>query len=476
MAVTSAAGVPVVTAREAAALAAGIDGVVAVPGDDAYAGECATYNLALARRPAVVVGAASAEDVSRAVRFAAERDLPVGVLATGHGPSVPADGAVLVTTRRMNAVTVDPATRVARAEAGARWQQVIDAAAPHRLAAAGGSSPQVGVVGYTLGGGLSPVLGRSHGWAADHVRAIELVTADGRQVRATAAREPDLFWAARGGKDNFGVATAIEFDLFELDSLYGGGLYFDGALAGDILSFYREWAPALPPELTVSVALLSLPPLPIVPEPLRGRLTVHVRVAYLGPAAEGARLVAPVRALGTPVLDTVGELPYEQAGLIHADPPTPLPIHEGSMRLTGLPQAAVDAIVRHAGPRSGSPLALVELRPLDGALARPAAVPNAVTCRDAAYQLFCAGIGSPEAEAAGYGRMDEIFRDLKPWQTSGAILNYLGPRDTDPASVREAFGPDTHDRLRRVKQHYDPGNRFRLNHNIAPATGEGQAS
>ncbi len=154
---------------------------------------------------------------------------------------------------------------------------------------------------------------------------------------------------------------------------------------------------------------------------------------------------------------------------MHADPPTPMPIHETSMRLAELPEAAVAAIVRHAGPAAGGPLALVELRPLDGALARPPEVPNAVTGRDAAYQLFCAGIGGPEAEAACYDAIDGLFRDLKPWQASGAVLNYLGQRDTAPEQIRAAFGDGTYDRLSQLKRHFDPGNLFRLNHNIAPA-------
>jgi FAD/FMN-containing dehydrogenase len=189
----SGGAVAVVTADEAGTLAEDVEGVVLRPGDEAYAQECATYNLSLTRRPAVAVGAKTPADVVSAVRFASRRKLPVGVLATGHGISRPADGSVLVTTRRMNAVSVDPATRVARAEAGARWQQVIDAAAPFGLAPLNGSSPEVGVVGYTVGGGLSPTLGRSKGWAADHVRAIDMVTADGRILRATPEQETDLF-------------------------------------------------------------------------------------------------------------------------------------------------------------------------------------------------------------------------------------------------------------------------------------------
>jgi FAD/FMN-containing dehydrogenase len=242
----SADGDYVVTASDARSLSAKVDGVVLAPGDDGYADECATYNLAVPRRPAVVVGAASPGDVGAAVRFGLARGLPVGVLATGHATSVASDGAVLVTTKRMNAVSVDPVTRTARVGAGARWQQVIEAAAPHGLAPLSGSSPLVGVVGYSLGGGLSPTLGRTHGWAADHVRAIEMITSDGRLTRATAERETDLFWAARGGKDNFGIATAIEFDLFEVPRLYGGALYFPGELAADVLHAYQEWAPALP--------------------------------------------------------------------------------------------------------------------------------------------------------------------------------------------------------------------------------------
>lgn len=466
---SAAAGIPAVPARDAAALAARIDGIAAVRGGSAYEAECATYNLALPRRPAVVVGAASVADVSAAVRFAGERGLPAGVLATGHGTSVPADGGVLVSTRRMHRVTVDPAARLARAEAGARWQDVLDAATPYGLAALNGSSPLVGVVGYSLGGGLSPVLGRSRGWAADRVRAIEIVTADGQVLRATAERDCDLFWAARGGKDNFGIATAIEFDLFDVRRLYGGGLYFPGDLAEDVLHFYREWAPGLPPEMTASVALLSLPPLDIVPEPLRGRSAVHVRIAYLGPWAAGERLVAPLRRLGPALIDSVGELPYAAVGMIHADPPVPMPIHEASMRLAELPEAAIAAILRTAGPRAASPLALVELRPLDGALAREPEVPSAVSGRGAAYQLFCAGIGGPEAEAACYQAIDQIFRDLEPWQAGGAVLNYLFGRDTGPDSVRAAFGKDTYDRLSQVKRQFDPGNLFRLNHNITPA-------
>ena len=464
----SAGGFAPVSEAAATRLSHDVDGVVVLPGDHGYATECAAYNLALTRRPAVVVGATSPGDVGSAVRFAAQRGLPAGVLATGHGTSVPADGALIVTTRRMRAVTIDPEARIARAEAGTRWQEVIDAAAPHGLAPLSGSSPLVGVVGYTTGGGLSPTLGRSYGWAADQVRAIEIVTADGRLLRVTAERDSELFWAVRGGKDNFGIVTALEFSLFDVPRLYGGGLYFPGEYAADVLHAYRSWAATLPEQMTASVALLRLPPLDIVPEPLRGTFTVHVRIAYLGTPDEGARLVAPIRALGPAIIDTVTDMPYTRVGTIHADPPVPLPIYEGSARLTGLPEAAVEEIVRAAGPGADCPLAMVEVRQLGGALGRAPRVANAVGGRGAAFSVFCAGVGGPAEAPLLYASIDEVLRGLKPWTIPEGPLNYMFVRETEPGSVRDAFGKDVHDRLSMVKRGYDPANLFRVNHNIPP--------
>jgi len=457
-----------VDAVDVTPLADDVDGAVLLPGDAGYAAECATFNTALPRRPAVVVAARTPADVRRAVRFAGERGLPVGVLATGHGTAQPGNGALLVTTKRMHTVTIDPVARVARAEAGTRWQEVIDAAAQCGLAPLSGSSPQVGVVGYTTGGGLSPTMGRAHGWAADRVRAFEIVTADGLLLRVTADRDSELFWAVRGGKDNFGIVTAIEFDLFEAPRLYGGGLYFPGEFAGDVLHAYRSWAATLPEEMTASVALLRLPPLDIVPEPLRGRFTVHLRIAYLGSPEEGARLVAPIREIAPAIIDTVADMPYKDAGAIHADPSSPLPVYEASARLAELPEAAVEAIVRAAGPDADCPLAMVEVRQLGGALAREPEVPNAVSGRNARFQVFCAGIGGTMEAPFIYASMDEVFRGLKPWKIAEGTLNWLSMRDIEPESIRDAFGKDVHSRLVAVKRAYDPANLFRVNHNIPP--------
>jgi hypothetical protein len=450
-------------------LAKEVEGPVFGPEDEGYSGECAPYNLAMTHQPAVVVGAAGPGDVGAAIRFAGEHGLPVGVMATGHGASVAAEGGMLVSTRRMNGIAVDRPARMARIGAGVRSQQLIDAAAASGLAPLTGSSPLVAVTGFTLGGGLSPVLGRTRGWAADHVRAFEIVTADGVTRRLTAAGGDELFWAVRGGKDNFGIVTALELDLFEMPRLYGGGLYFPGAMAADVLDGFREWTSTAPEELTVSVALLRLPPLSSVPEPLRGQFTVHVRVAFLGSAIDGEQLVAPIRGLGPAIIDTVAEMPYAALGSIHAEPRDPLPVYDGSLRLAEFPAAAAGALVQSAGADSGSPLTVVEVRHLGGALARAPEVPSAVTGRDALFQVSCIGLGKPGDAGALYASQDNLFRGLRPWQDDQATLNYLTARDTSPAALRTAFGAATFGRLAAIKRAYDPANTFRLNFNIPPA-------
>ncbi|MFK0288003.1 FAD-binding oxidoreductase [Streptomyces sp. NPDC090499] len=448
-------------------LAARIAGPVFVPGDDGYDEERTGYQTLNPHRPSVVVAATSAEDVRVAVEYAAERGLPVAVQATGHAPAPFADGCVLITTGRMTGVHVDPAARTARFEAGVRWQHIVDAAAPHGLAPLSGSAPGVGAVSYTLGGGLG-LLARRYGYAADHVRSIDLVTADGKSVTVTADSHPDLFWALRGGRDNFGVVTALEIGLFPVARLYGGGLYFPGERAQEILEAYRDWTATVPDETTSSIALVPLPHLPHLPEPIRGKYVVHVRIAHCGDSASGADLVAPLRALGPRLLDTVGELPYAKSGLIHSDPPNPMAYVASNVLLREFGADTAGRLLELAGP--GAPrTAIVEVRHLGGALSAEPAVPNAVGHRDAAYLvgvLFRVPEGDSPAplEAA----RDRVLSALEPL-TVGRGLNFLYA--ADPGVVRAAYDADAYARLRELKAVHDPGNRFRANLNIPPADG-----
>ncbi|MDO0925057.1 nuclear transport factor 2 family protein [Streptomyces sp. TG1A-8] len=447
-------------------LAAGLTGPVFRPGDDGYARECAPYNLAVAHRPAVVVGAATAADVQAAVRFAAARSLPVAVMSTGHQAIVPADGAVLVTTHRMSEVTVDAHARVARVEAGVRWQQVVDAAAPYGLAPLNGSSPLVGVVGHTLGGGLSPTMGRMHGWAADHVTAIDVVTADGELRRADATVETDLFWALRGGKSNFGVVTAMEFRLFPAQTLWAGGLFFAGEHAAEVLHAYSRFTATVPDALTSSVALLRLPPLPGVPDFLADRFAVHIRISHLGTAEEGAELVAPLRAAAPVLLDTLGDMPYDSFAQIHADPVDPAPFLERTAMLRSLAPDTVEEILAVAGPAADCPVQFVELRHLGGALGHPA--DNAVGNRDALFALWVVAVGMPADLGRQNAFADAFLGSMRPWATGGRYLNFMATHDTADDDVRTAYAEKDYRRLRSIKRQYDPTNLFRLNHNIRP--------
>ncbi len=440
------------------------------PGDPGYAAEVAPFDLAQIPAPGLVVAAETATDVRYAVRLASRRGAPIAVLATGHQPSVPiGPDAILVSTRALRGVTVDARRRVARVEAGVRWQEVVDRAAAYGLAPLSGSSGTVGVVGYTLGGGLSPTLGRRFGYAADHVRAIDVVTADGCLTTVTPDADPGLFFGLRGGKSNFGLVTAIEFALFPVTGFYGGALYYDGAHARTVLHAYRKWIRTVPDAMSSSVALQNLPDAGNVPAPLRGRPTVAVRIAWTGSPAEGVALVRPLRAIAPPVLDAVSDQPYTAFGAIHADPVTPVPAVERTALLGELTADTVDALLATAGPGTGSPIAVTEIRHLGGALACPPRHPNAVAQRDAAFTLFMVGMAGPDQAAAVRSAEAAVIDRLRPWCTGGLFPNFLSIADTDPDVVRRAYPPEVYRRLRLLKRRVDPGNLFRLNHNIPPA-------
>ncbi|MFI2511465.1 FAD-binding oxidoreductase [Streptomyces sp. NPDC018972] len=278
-------------------LAARCEGPVLSPGEEGDDEERTGCNLAVRHRPEVIVSAARAEDVAAAVTFAAARGPPVAVRNTRHGFSVPAEGGLLVTTRRMSRVRVDPHRRSAYVAAGVRFEQLIPEAARHGLAPLSGSAPHVGVVSCTLGGGL-PLLARSHGWAADRVLAMDVVTADGEQRHVSPQTEPDLYGALLGGRDNFGIVTGMEFGLVPVVRLYGGGLFYDAEQAPGLLEAYAGWTTTVPDEMNSSVALIPFPDDPQVPEPMRGRRVWHVRIAFTGSAEDGTRLVEPLRRFG----------------------------------------------------------------------------------------------------------------------------------------------------------------------------------
>jgi FAD/FMN-containing dehydrogenase len=450
-------------------LACALAGPLFLPGQAGYSDEVEPFDHSVVHQPAIVVGAASSADVVAAVRFARDNGLGVAVQATGHGVSVAAENALFISTRRMVGCQVDAARRTARIEAGVRWQDVIKAAAKHGLAPLSGSAAFVGAVSYVLGGGVG-VLARRYGYAADHVRWIDVVTADGTARRASPDQDTELFWALRGGKGNFGVVTAIEVDLVPVETLYGGGLFFDAPDARAVLHAYRQWVTGLPDELSSSFCMVPFPDVPEVPAPVRGRFVVHVRLSYLGPAEEGARLIAPMREVATPLMDTVRVMPYEEVNSIHNDPPTPGSFYINTFQLNSLGPDTVEAILALAGPESDGRV-VVEIRQLGGALARPPSVPNAVAHRDAPFQLYAAsvlGAGQDAEVLTAHARLVDV---MAPWNTGHRTLNFMaGAAHTDPDDVRQAFTDEAYARLVAIKTAVDPGNMFRFNHNIPPAS------
>jgi len=435
-----------------------ITGRVLMPGDGGWAEATSGFNLAVTQRPDVVVVAACTEDVVRAVRFAGDQGLSISVQATGHGAVVPVEGGVLIDTSQLSGLQLDPDRATVRVEAGVRWQQVLDAAAPHGLAPLNGSSTTVGVVGYTLGGGLGP-MARTFGFAADHVRRLQLVTLDGAVHEVTADSEPELFWGLRGGKCQLGIVTELDFGLMPVSHYYGGGLFFDGAHASVVLHAWLEWVGQLPGRANSSIALLRLPDLPHLPEPLRGRLTVHVRYVYVGGSAEGERELAPIRAVAPALLDTIAVSPYSAIGSVHADPTDPLPAWDTSCLLSDLPAAAVDALLAVAGPGRDVPLIVAEVRPLGGAVARAQGADNAVGGRDAAFNVYAVGPLPPPlidaTPAAGRAVMDA----LAPWATGGSMINFHG---SDTGRPLDAWSGETHERLDALHQQHDPQGSFRF--------------
>jgi len=326
-------------------------GTMVLPGDDRFDQARQAWNLAVDQRPAAVAFPESAADIAAAVGWAAERGLRVAAQGTGHnaGPLGSLADTVLVKTGRMRGIQVDPHTRTARVEAGAVWLDVVHAAAAHGLAALAGSSPDVGVAGYTLGGGMS-FLGRSYGLAANNVHAIEMVTADGGQVRADREHESDLFWALRGGGGSFGIVTAIEFRLFPITEAYAGILWYPMERGSEVLHAWAELTRGGPPdELTTVGRFLNFPPIPQIPEPIRGTSFVIVEAYHLGDPAQADALLAPLRALG-PVNDTMATVPIPALSHLHMDPEQPVPGAGDGLMIDQLPSDAIRRVRPGRGP------------------------------------------------------------------------------------------------------------------------------
>jgi FAD/FMN-containing dehydrogenase len=447
------------TSYRADALRSSVGGRIHVAGDDGYNAARLPWQRKHDPQPALVVEATGRDDVRAALLFAREHELSFSVQATGHGVVAPDDDGVLVKTDRIASVEVDAGRRTARAGGGATWADVIAAAAPHGLAPLSGSSASVSVAGYTLGGGAG-WLSRAYGYAADSLLSADLVTADGDLLTASADHHSDLFWAIRGGGANFGVCTALEFRLHPVANVYAGMVMLDADRAADTFAAYREWALDEPDESSTAVVLAQMPPVPEVPEPVRGRRVLILRAFQLGGAGKAERLLAPLRdAAGPPLLDGMRETTYADAAVMLPTPP-PVVAETYFGLLHGVPDEAIDAALGADGV-SG-----VELRHWGGAMARPEPGAGPIGHRDVPFSIV-AMAQSPAREDADRlkGAVDAVGASLEPYTTGGSFLNFLG----DPDRTEDAYTPADYRRLREVKAAYDGNNVFAANHNIPPA-------
>ncbi|MFI5805897.1 FAD-binding oxidoreductase [Streptomyces sp. NPDC051561] len=438
------------------------------PGDEGYEAELAGFQLAYRHRPDVIVAAHDAEAVRIAVGYAAGHQLPVAVQATGHGLSVAADGGVLISTKELDGIRIDAEARTAWIGAGVGWGQVVEQAGRFGLAPLNGSFPGVGAVSYLLGGGIG-LLGREFGHAADHVRTVELVTADGELRTVDASSDPDLFWALRGAGHNFGVVTAVEIGLFPVARIYGGGLLFDGVHAAELARVYAEWSRTVPETLTSSIGFVPYPDMPQLPDDLRGRYIAHIRIVFNGPAEEGERLVAPLRAVAPRLVDDLADMPYTESGHIYREPPFPHAYAGTSVLLDALDEAAFGEVLKVTGPDADI-MCVLGVRHLGGAFSRGPADGGAVGHRDAAYlvQLLTPLDGADDL-ARSRAAQHRLKTALAPWTRGSALLFEFGDGERATQSqTRSGYEAADYTRLARLKHHYDPHNLFRFNRNIAP--------
>ncbi|HYH58961.1 MAG TPA: FAD-binding oxidoreductase [Thermoleophilaceae bacterium] len=444
-----------------------INGRSVRPDDEGWDSAHEAFNTRIDQRPEAMVFPADEADVVTIVNYAREHGLRIAPQATAHnaGPLGSLDGTLVVQTSDLQHISIDPAGHRVRVGSGVKWEKIAPQLSDHGLAGLHGSSPDVGIAGYSLGGGIG-WLARKYGMQTNSVTAIELVTSDGQFIRATAQNHPDLFWALRGGNGNYGVVTAIEFAVYPVEELYAGAMFFPFERASEVLHTWRELLPTFPDELMTWANILHFPPLPELPEQFRGQSYVIVMGAYLGEEPEGRDLLRRVRDLG-PAIDTFAMVPPAVLGDLAMDPPDPLPITSGHELLEELPASLIDEFLSIAGPESdsGNSLTLFNLRHMGGALARKSPGAGARATLAGEVSLFVLGVvEDDEAARAVDGRIARLVAAAQPYR-AGEYPNFV----EEPADASAFFDTETWQRLREVKALYDPEDMFKGNHHIPPA-------
>jgi FAD/FMN-containing dehydrogenase len=443
------------------------DGPVISPEDAEYDAARTVFYGGIDHRPALIVRAAGEDDVSRVVSLAGESGLELAVRSGGHslvGHGV-SDGGIVLDLSRMSSMDIDVEGRTAWAQTGLTARDYTNAAGAQGLATGFGDTGSVGIGGLTLGGGAGFLL-RKHGLTIDDLLAADIVTADGRLLRADADSHPDLFWAIRGGGGNFGVATRFRFRMHELEQVVGGLLILPAT--ADVIHSFVEAAEAAPDELSTIANVFSAPPMPFLPPEAHGKLVVVAMVCYAGEIGAADRVMAPFRGLAEPIADMVRPMPY---------PEIFLPEEEGFHPVESIRTMFVDAIDRPAAETiveciraSNASMAAAQIRVLGGAMARVPVEATAFAHRKSRIMVNVAALYERPEDSAVYDPWVQEFADSLRGDDTGAYVNFLTNEGEE--RIRAAYPAGTWERLRKVKARYDPTNLFRLNQNVRPWTDE----
>ncbi|MBW1599201.1 FAD-binding oxidoreductase [Streptomyces sp. JJ38] len=446
-----------------------LEGPLLAAGDEGWDEAVEVWNAMVTARPTLVVQPVSAQDVATAVRFAADHGLLLSVKGGGHNiaGTALADGGLTLDMSRMREVTVDPSARLAHAGPGCLLRDVDRATQRHGLATVLGFVSETGVAGLTLGGGFG-YLTRRFGWTADNLDEVEIVTADGKVRTASRTENPDLFWALRGGGGNFGVVTRFTFRLHEVGPVVTGGLAaWSADRADDVLATYRELTASAPRTLTAAAVIQLAPPAPFIPDAWHGRPVVALLVCHSGTVAEAEADLAPLRALGEPIFNLIGEKPYvAQQSMLDAMEPKGLNQYWKAEFLPGLP-AEYLPVFRDAALDVASPLSYSVVFHLAGAL-NESADGGAVGNREARFISGFSGVWPPRADGEGIvGAVRKGWESIRPFSTGGNYVNFQLSED-DADRTADAYR-GTYERLQQLKTRYDPANLLRVNRNIRPA-------
>ncbi len=447
------------------AFAAGIDGTVIRPEDPDYEVARQVQNATIDRRPTAIVRAATAADVVRTVNFARTSGLELAVRGGSHslaGHST-SEGGIVLDLSTMKGLHIDPERHTAWAQAGLTAGEYTRAAAEFGLATPFGDTGSVGIAGLTLGAGIG-WLARKHALAIDALLSVEIVTADGQLITASEADHPDLFWAVRGGGGNFGVVTRFQYRLYPVSTIFGGALFMPPTR--DVLRSLESIAASAPEDLTTISFLMAAPPAPFIPEAIHGQLVLAIMFVFDGDEAAGQAAIEPFRQVATPLAEMVGPMPYPGIYEMLKEAELRTPGSHRSVFLDVLDDATIDTILeRMAAP--SSPMAMVQLRILGGAMARVPADATAFAHRDAPVMVVLLTLFEDVAETAVHAAWTQAFYEELAPRSTGVYVNFL--EDEGEQRIREAYPAATYRRLAEVKRRYDPDNLFRLNQNIVPA-------